>query len=69
MLWERSEDELDALLHSLSVRISEIEVPGVYWVPMADFVITGQIPPTIYYARVGMELSKLVFKGQKMAPP
>lgn len=27
------------------------------------------IPPTIYYTRVGIELSKLVFRGQKMAPP
>ncbi|KAI9764868.1 MAG: RNA-dependent ATPase rok1 [Geoglossum simile] len=28
-----------------------------------------KIPPTIYYARVGLELSKLVFQGQKMSPP
>ncbi|KAI9714584.1 MAG: hypothetical protein M1812_006389 [Candelaria pacifica] len=27
------------------------------------------IPPTIYYSRVGLELSKLVFQGQKMSPP
>lgn len=32
------------------------------------FVERG-IPPTIYYARVGLELSKLVFQGQKMSPP
>jgi len=31
--------------------------------------IERQIPPTIYYARVGLELSKLVFQGQKMSPP
>jgi len=31
--------------------------------------VERQIPPTIYYARVGLELSKLVFHGQKMAPP
>ncbi|TGO45190.1 hypothetical protein BCON_0414g00050 [Botryotinia convoluta] len=31
--------------------------------------IERQIPPTIYYARVGLELSKLVIQGQKMAPP
>ncbi|TAQ86108.1 hypothetical protein B7494_g5569 [Chlorociboria aeruginascens] len=31
--------------------------------------IERQIPPTLYYARVGLELSKLVFQGQKMAPP
>lgn len=27
------------------------------------------IPPTIYYSRVGLELSKIVFRGQKMSPP
>ena len=31
--------------------------------------IQRQIPPTLYYARVGLELSKLVFHGQKMSPP
>jgi F-type H+-transporting ATPase subunit g len=31
--------------------------------------VQRQIPPTLYYARVGLELSKLVFKGQKMSPP
>jgi len=31
--------------------------------------IERQIPPTVYYARVGLELGKLVFKGQKMNPP
>lgn len=29
----------------------------------------AMIPPTIYYSRVGMELAKLMFQGQKMAPP
>jgi len=36
---------------------------------MANGATTGQIPPTIYYARVGLELGKLVFKGQSMTPP
>lgn len=27
------------------------------------------IPPTIYYSRVGLELGKLVFRGQNMTPP
>ncbi|KAL8654843.1 MAG: hypothetical protein Q9210_001266 [Variospora velana] len=27
------------------------------------------IPPTIYYTRVGFELSKIIFRGQKMSPP
>ncbi|TVY46628.1 ATP synthase subunit g, mitochondrial [Lachnellula occidentalis] len=31
--------------------------------------VERQIPPTIYYARVGLELSKIVFQGQKMSPP
>lgn len=30
---------------------------------------SGMIPPTVYYARVGLELGKIVFHGQKMAPP
>ncbi len=30
---------------------------------------SGQIPPTVYYTKVGLELSKLVFQGQKMSPP
>ncbi|KAH6705445.1 mitochondrial ATP synthase g subunit-domain-containing protein [Leptodontidium sp. MPI-SDFR-AT-0119] len=31
--------------------------------------VERQIPPTVYYARVGMELSKLVFMGRQMTPP
>ncbi|KAL8848945.1 MAG: hypothetical protein Q9221_006039 [Calogaya cf. arnoldii] len=27
------------------------------------------VPPTIYYTQVGIELSKIVFRGQKMSPP
>jgi hypothetical protein len=27
------------------------------------------IPPTMYYSRVGLELGRLVFQGQKMSPP
>ncbi len=30
---------------------------------------TALIPPTVYYARVGLELSKIVFQGQKMSLP
>ena len=29
----------------------------------------AMIPPTIYYSRVGFELVKLVFQGQRMSPP
>jgi len=31
--------------------------------------VESLIPPTVYYARVGLELSKIMFQGQKMAPP
>ncbi|KAH8813341.1 putative sorbitol dehydrogenase [Xylogone sp. PMI_703] len=31
--------------------------------------VERQIPLAVYYTRVGVELSKLVFHGQKMAPP
>ncbi|KAA8905336.1 mitochondrial ATP synthase g subunit-domain-containing protein [Sphaerosporella brunnea] len=31
--------------------------------------VQSAIPPTIYYSKVAAELAKLVFKGQKMAPP
>jgi hypothetical protein len=29
----------------------------------------GQVPNVVYYSKVGVELSKLVFKGQHMTPP
>ncbi|MCJ1281076.1 hypothetical protein MMC26_000394 [Xylographa opegraphella] len=35
---------------------------------LISFVQT-MIPPTIYYSKVGLELSKLVFQGRKMTPP
>ncbi|MCJ1447226.1 MAG: hypothetical protein MMC23_007737 [Stictis urceolatum] len=31
--------------------------------------VQSAIPPTVYYSKVGLELSKLVFQGQKMSPP
>ncbi|KAF8242139.1 hypothetical protein K440DRAFT_619185 [Wilcoxina mikolae CBS 423.85] len=31
--------------------------------------VQAAIPPTIYYGKVAIELSKLVFRGQKMTPP
>lgn len=31
--------------------------------------LIAMIPPTLYYSRVGLELGKLVFRGQKMTPP
>ncbi|MCJ1479601.1 ATP synthase subunit G atp20 [Lambiella insularis] len=31
--------------------------------------LLAMIPPTVYYSKVGLELSKLVFQGRKMTPP
>ncbi|KAI9759295.1 MAG: hypothetical protein M4579_002424 [Chaenotheca gracillima] len=31
--------------------------------------VESMIPPTVYYSKVGFELSKIVFRGQKMSPP
>lgn len=31
--------------------------------------VESMIPPTIHYSRVGLELAKIVFRGQKMSPP
>ncbi|KAM0806354.1 P-loop containing nucleoside triphosphate hydrolase protein [Usnea florida] len=31
--------------------------------------VQSMIPPALYYGKVGFELSKLVFRGQKMSPP
>ncbi|RHZ49741.1 F1F0 ATP synthase subunit g [Aspergillus thermomutatus] len=31
--------------------------------------VDSLIPPTIYYSKVGLELAKLVFRGQNMTPP
>ncbi|KAJ5088554.1 ATP synthase subunit G atp20 [Penicillium angulare] len=31
--------------------------------------VDSMIPPTLYYSRVGLELGKLVFRGQNMSPP
>jgi hypothetical protein len=27
------------------------------------------IPPSIYYSRVGLELARIIFRGQQMSPP
>ncbi|PLN86613.1 mitochondrial ATP synthase g subunit-domain-containing protein [Aspergillus taichungensis] len=31
--------------------------------------VDSMIPPTLYYSKVGLELAKLVFRGQNMTPP
>ncbi|GFN14450.1 F1F0 ATP synthase subunit g [Aspergillus tubingensis] len=31
--------------------------------------VDSMIPPTVYYSKVGIELAKLVFRGQNMTPP
>ncbi|KAJ5433904.1 ATPase F0 complex subunit G mitochondrial [Penicillium cf. griseofulvum] len=32
-------------------------------------LVDSMIPPTLYYSKVGIELARLVFRGQNMAPP
>lgn len=42
----------------------------MWWVVLTIRVFrTGQVPFVVYYSKVGLELSKLVFRGQKMDPP
>lgn len=36
---------------------------------MLTMLLTAQVPFVTYYGKVGLELSKLVFHGQKMSPP
>ncbi|PWY89996.1 hypothetical protein BO70DRAFT_358992 [Aspergillus heteromorphus CBS 117.55] len=31
--------------------------------------VDSMIPPTLYYSRVGLELGRLIFRGQNMTPP
>ncbi|THY28701.1 P-loop containing nucleoside triphosphate hydrolase protein [Aureobasidium pullulans] len=31
--------------------------------------VQSMIPPTVYYGKVGLELAKIVARGQKMSPP
>jgi hypothetical protein len=65
--------------------VQKYDLPGVYGLPIQEKLAIGtlygiyrslklmhnlgMIPPTVYYARVGLELGKIVFHGQKMAPP
>jgi hypothetical protein len=36
---------------------------------MADLEQTEQVPNVIYYSKVGLEVAKIVVRGQKMSPP
>lgn len=36
--------------------------------PVADG-LAGQTPFVVHYSKVGIEVAKIVFRGQKMAPP
>jgi F-type H+-transporting ATPase subunit g len=60
---------LIAFVESVYSRRQLYERLHTFWNSIANGTTIGQIPPTIYYARVGLELSKLVFQGQKMTPP
>lgn len=36
---------------------------------VTNTISLAMIPPTLYYSKVGLELGKLVFRGQNMSPP
>ena len=36
---------------------------------IANLGAVALYPPALYYSKVGLELSRLVFQGQKMSPP
>lgn len=36
---------------------------------MLTIAPVGSTPFVVYYSKVGLELGKLVFQGQKMSPP
>jgi len=62
----------DPGVYTISIKTSEvlhIAQRGVASMTVTNDESTALIPPTIYYSRVGLELAKLVFKGQKMSPP
>ncbi|PKY09210.1 hypothetical protein P168DRAFT_301760 [Aspergillus campestris IBT 28561] len=44
-----------------STKVKDIGVINVF--------IGSMIPPTLYYSKVGLELARLVFRGQNMSPP
>lgn len=47
-----------------------MRIPSIVTGSSADPVaLIEQVPWVVYYSRVGLELSKIVFHGQKMAPP
>jgi len=36
---------------------------------LTDSKQTGQVPFVVYYTKVGLEVGKIVFRGQNMTPP
>ncbi|KAK2004758.1 hypothetical protein LX36DRAFT_649574 [Colletotrichum falcatum] len=53
---------------ALSSAVSALGKAGGRTGKVVNF-IEKQVPWVVYYSRVGLELSKIVFHGQKMAPP
>lgn len=46
-----------------------LETIPYVWESSLTHAHTAMVPPTLYYSRVGLELSKLIVKGQQMSPP
>jgi hypothetical protein len=59
-------DALDRLSLSCKVRTGAALQEASVTDPMPG---AGLIPPTIYYAKVGGELAKLIYTGRGMQPP
>lgn len=57
-------------LTDLLVDIPKLPMPFHFNARLTDFTLAlAMIPPTLYYSKVGLELGKLVFRGQNMSPP
>ena len=52
----------------MGIAYSNAAISGCTWLTIC-FSGLAMIPPTVYYSRVGLELGKLVFRGQNMSPP
>ncbi|KAF2140071.1 uncharacterized protein K452DRAFT_253841 [Aplosporella prunicola CBS 121167] len=51
-----------------SAAVQRLSAMGGRTAKLVGFV-QSLVPPTVYYSRVGLELSKLIFEARKMSPP
>lgn len=48
---------------------ADIDLNSILRAWLTIYAVLAMIPSTVYYSRVGLELGKLVFRGQNMTPP